>query len=1008
VAHAARWHGLVTAASAGIELAGGWQAVAIRLEPEFSLMRGLVRSRILLGNSPLEAVADAARASGVSPGYLFSAGGAGRAPRREFAFQHREDTLRFVMRILEREGLSLAFDQTGRTEVAVLRDGNAGFPDLIDPVTGDEAVLRAVPPAGLGTDGGALRIFGLSPEIRVPAASVRLREYDWKSPARNLDAERAISAHGKGEIYLYGENFSTDSEGRRLASLRAEEELWASERLTALTREPGVMPGVIFSVSGSEGLDGSYLVAETAFSGSQAAAVASGLGADPAALARSFAGGGGPEASGGPDGKALPEGLLHRLVLGRAARTYRPRRVTPVPEAGMITARIDGAGTDGMPEMDWAGRYRVSFPQELVRRAGGKASHWIRMAQPYVGAGYGQNFPLSPGVEVLLAFEGGDPDRPVIVGAVPDAATVTPVTSEVPPMSGLATRGGSSLMFGEEQEKQHLTLSSGAGGGLVSISAGSPTVASFHAQAADVNTVVCNSNSLLASCHGAGFKYEIDTRRKLGCMRLASFMAAAASALELGSDVAGVVADYTEGKVETEEEQFEETEKREKKYTNASWLGERLWDMTTDMFSEERRAGTVSDIFRYASILAKLVEVGYPGLLAAYEAARQMTDVKKGAADTHLFTLEGAEDGAVAVWQCKPPFKMLSASGMPTFFISLMNVPQAATGGTPSAYASILPDFITTFILVLTLLSNSNVPARGILISDTASYVSFLSNSFGTFSSRGPMVLESGGTALMGDDLRFNKLRARCSTWDSLVEPDRGKAANRIFMSSRSLLLRGKLVRTFCEELSLTATRLVTLESPGTVRLASGPMVEMPLGPQVSSEGAGDALASLVRLDPGPAIVKGISVEVLPRSGEGAAARMCCFDGDGAVQLLQGEAAAARPAPGVVDGRRLELGSKGVLMMDSPDRLAVMDEGDGVCLGGGDSADLKLKGSTLSVTGQQGGVKLGSGTAGMSFVQNFKASVAGASEITAGPTGLVMKAPASADISKAVLINFDK
>jgi Rhs element Vgr protein len=1006
-------------ASAGIELSGGWQAVEIRLEPEFSLMRGLVRSRILLGNTPMEALADAAFASGVSKGYLFSAGGAGLAPRREFAFQHREDTLGFVMRTLEREGLSLAFDQTGRTETAVVSDGNAGFPALLDPVTGDEAVLRAVPAAGLGAHGGALLIFGLSPEIRVPAASVRLREYDWMSPARNLDAKSTISAYGKGEIYLFGENFSTDSEGRRLASLRAEEELWASERLTALSREPGLMPGVTFAVTGSGGLDGRYLVAETEFSGSQAAAAAAELGVDPAALARSFAGLDGPGASWVPDGTAAPEGLLHRLVLGRAARTYRPRRVTPVPEAGRVTARIDGGGTAGMPEMDWAGRYKVSFPQELVSRAGGKASHWIRMAQPYVGGGYGQNFPLSPGVEVMLAFEEGDPDRPVIVGAVPDAATVTPVTSEVPPMSGLATRGGSSLMFGEEQDKQHATLSSGAGGGVVAISAGSPTVASFHAEGADVNAVVCNSNSMFASSHGAGFSYDIDTRRESGWMRWATLLAAFTTALELGADVAGAVADSTEGHVDTEEEKFREQESREEYYAKKSKavgvLG-MAWDTARDMFpytSGSKRAGAISETFRFASMAAKVAESGVPGAVAAYQAiqAYRHRDKIKGNADQHLFTLEGESDGAASSWKCKDPFNLKTSSGLAMLFIALMGPARAASGGTNDAYMSSATDFISFVITLISIATNSSAPARGMLIRDSASYVSFLSESFGTFSARGPMVLESGGQALMGDDLRFANLRAY-PAWDKFVKLDSGATAGGSFEKSRALLLRGKLVRTLCEELSLTSTGLVTLESAGSVRLASGPRAGAAAGPaagpRLPSVGAEDALESVVALDTGLALEKGISVDVMPGSGDGAAARMCCFDRAGAVVLLQGADAAASPAPGAFSGRRLDLRSKGVCMMDSTDRLFRLGQDDGVILAGGSKAELTLKDNALSLTGQQGSVKLGSGNASMEFTQNFKVSVGGASEITAGPSGLVIKAPATADIDNKVLINFSE
>ena len=49
------------------------------------------------------------------------------------------------------------------------------------------------------------------------------------------------------------------------------------------------------------------------------------------------------------------------------------------------------------------------------------------MLQPHAGATYGVHFPLRPGTEVLIGFVEGDPDRPVIVGAIPNAETPSPV-----------------------------------------------------------------------------------------------------------------------------------------------------------------------------------------------------------------------------------------------------------------------------------------------------------------------------------------------------------------------------------------------------------------------------------------------------------------------------------------------------------------------------------------------------------------------------------------------------
>jgi type VI secretion system secreted protein VgrG len=108
---------------------------------------------------------------------------------------------------------------------------------------------------------------------------------------------------------------------------------------------------------------------------------------------------------------------------------YRPEATTPWPSIhGIMHGHVEADGTGVYAEIDEQGRYKVRLPFDSGNAAGAAVSRWIRMAQPYTGPGYGTHQPLHRGTEVLVAFIDGDPDRPIIVGSVPNAHTGSPAT----------------------------------------------------------------------------------------------------------------------------------------------------------------------------------------------------------------------------------------------------------------------------------------------------------------------------------------------------------------------------------------------------------------------------------------------------------------------------------------------------------------------------------------------------------------------------------------------------
>jgi type VI secretion system secreted protein VgrG len=100
------------------------------------------------------------------------------------------------------------------------------------------------------------------------------------------------------------------------------------------------------------------------------------------------------------------------------------RRLVQVAE----TARVIGppGAREGEIHTDKLGRVKVELPWDAGDRPTGRASCWIRVAQAWAGAGFGAQFVPRVGMEVLVVFLGGDPDRPVITGALPNTEHLPP------------------------------------------------------------------------------------------------------------------------------------------------------------------------------------------------------------------------------------------------------------------------------------------------------------------------------------------------------------------------------------------------------------------------------------------------------------------------------------------------------------------------------------------------------------------------------------------------------
>jgi type VI secretion system secreted protein VgrG len=358
-------------------------------------------------------------------------------PRWEYICQYRETDFDFISRWMEREGIYYFFEQGEQGEKLIITDSSTAHRDISGNTT-----IPFSPPSGLMPEEEAITAF-ICRQKRLPNRVI-LKDYNYRKPSLDLKAETVVDAKGRGNVYFYGEHFKTPEEGHELAKVRAEEIRCRENVFHGEGTEPALCPGFIFQMSGHYrgSYNRKYLIVEIEHQGGQAEAFVTGTGAELTEKERRLT-------------------YANAFTAIPADVQFRPECKTPKPRFyGTMNAKVDAAGIGQYAEIDDQGRYKVKLPFGQEGNEGGKASRWVRMVQPYAGADHGMHFPLHKGTEVLLTFVDGDPDRPIIAGAVPNAETMSVVTSQNATRNTIRSAGGNVLEMEDMAGKERILLSS--------------------------------------------------------------------------------------------------------------------------------------------------------------------------------------------------------------------------------------------------------------------------------------------------------------------------------------------------------------------------------------------------------------------------------------------------------------------------------------------------------------------------------------------------------------------
>ncbi len=321
---------------------------------------------------------------------------------REFCVQYREYDYDFVRRLMAEEGIYFYFDCAGgQSEVLVLVDSNDVLPEVVVAEAGATIAICNADPLFVQEE----TIESVNWKRRLDSTAVVQRDFDWvlAPDAPPNDEYREPDTRGfEREIYSPGKRRFASNDTAALAKSKLRSLVVKGTVGRGSGNVSGFAPGFHFALDDHSipEVVTEHLLIEVVHEGTwqQATVTSSSTGTT---YKNTF--------------KTIPFDV-----------PYYPLRTTARPTvSGPQTAIVTGPGSEEI-HVDEYGRVKVHLVWDRLSAVDDTSSCWVRVAQLSAGAGFGTMFIPRVGMEVLVEFLDGNPDRPLITGCVFNGNNATP------------------------------------------------------------------------------------------------------------------------------------------------------------------------------------------------------------------------------------------------------------------------------------------------------------------------------------------------------------------------------------------------------------------------------------------------------------------------------------------------------------------------------------------------------------------------------------------------------
>ncbi|MGJ7557238.1 type VI secretion system Vgr family protein [Variovorax sp. RB3P1] len=334
-------------------------------------------------------------------------------PAREFQVQYGESDFDFVARLLHEWGLYYFFAHAEGSHKLVIVDDMASHQPFAN------AAYQKVPFHGAEDTVREEHCDRFNACETLQSGRWVTDDFDFTRPRARLQQVSAMprkTAHSGMERYGWPGDYAVESEGEQLARTRMEESGSQGERASGAGNLRAVVPGCLLTLERHPQNEANrqYLVTAAHL---RLQDIGDASAQQPFECRVEF--------------EAIPASKVFR-----ASAPAVPRPRTTGPQTAIVTGP---AGREIWT--DAYGRVKLSFHWNRYCSKDENSSCWVRVSSPWAGTNFGGIQIPRIGQEVIVDFEHGDPDRPIVTGRVYNADNMPPwPLPDNATQSGLLTR----------------------------------------------------------------------------------------------------------------------------------------------------------------------------------------------------------------------------------------------------------------------------------------------------------------------------------------------------------------------------------------------------------------------------------------------------------------------------------------------------------------------------------------------------------------------------------------